>query len=195
MKKNHFVFLIFFLLLLHLNNPLISNDKNSSSKTRYINLYTFFMSSQLQFDKPEPFELSDSMTVSEVLDTLGKHLSQTYFYEINMLKTIKTNIKFEVVKVEEIQTPIRPFRLATINLIDPQELCVGFFFQGSSSGYNTINMLLANFLQPHLSIPLIDGLIILYNGKVLHMMDQTNLERIFIPSDARQNVQKAFRKK
>ncbi len=195
MKKGHFLFLTIFLLLLQLNNPLNANDKISSSKSGYINLYTFSMDSQLQFDKPKPFVLLNTIKISDVLDTLGKHLSQTYFYEVKMYKRIKTNIKFEVLKVEEIQTPIRPFRIATINLVDPQEQCMGYFFQGSAGGYVTANMLLANFTQPHLLAPLLDGLIILYNGKVLPMMDHINLDRIFIPGDLRQRIQKAIRKK
>ncbi len=195
MKNCHILFLLIFLLILQLNNALKANDKISSSKSGYINLYTFSMNSQLQFDKPKPFVLLNITKISDVLDTLGKHLSQTYFHEINMLKTIKTNIQFEVLKVEEIQTLIRPFRIATINLIDPQKLCMGYFFQGSSGGYNTINMLVANFTQPHLSAPLLDGLIILYNGKVLPFMDHINLKKIFIPGDVKQNVLKAIRKK
>jgi hypothetical protein len=37
-------------------------------------------------------------------------------------------------------------------------------------------MLVANFMQPQLKYPLIDGLIILYNNTELKVMDHINLE-------------------
>jgi hypothetical protein len=100
-----------------------------------------------------------------------------------------------VIKVDEIHTPIRPFRIATIDFIDTEELATGYFFQGSHGGYVTYAMLAANFTQPQLDIPILDGLIILYNGRILTDMDHIRIDRIIVPGDIRQAVLSSFNKK
>ena len=196
MKRLHYYFFALFFLILQLNcqkdtSPVAYED-TSSSELGDLELYTFSIDSTWQIGNPKPFILSNEAKITDVLDALGKYLSETYFYKIEIYTTIITNIKFEVLKVEEIQTPIRSFRIATINLIDPEELCMGYFFQGSTGGHFTASMITANFTQPHLDTPLLDGLIILYNGQVLKRMDHINLERIIVPGDIRLTILKAF---
>ena len=159
-----------------------------------MDLYTFSTDSVFPIGNPVLLELAAATKITDVLDTLGKYLVETYFYKIEIYTTIITNIKFEVLKVEEIQTPIRPFRIATVNIIDPEELCMGYFFQGSHGAYVTACMITAHFTQPQSQIPLVDGLVILYNGQVLQMMDHINFERIITPGEIRQVVLNTFTK-
>jgi len=189
MKNIHYYFFILLFLIIQFScqkdtSP-VAYEETITSEVGDLSLYTFSIDSTWQIGNPKPLILSKDTKITDALDTIGKYLSETYFYKIEIYTTIITNIKFEIVKVEEIQTPLRPFRIATINLIDPEELCMGYFFQGSSGGYFTASMLAANFTQPHLYTPLLDGLIILYNGQVLPRMDHINLERIIVPGDMR----------
>lgn len=176
------------------NSPVAYENPNTSILGN-LDLYTFSADTIFPISNPVPLELNSETKIVDVLDTLGKYLSSTYFYKVSIYTTIITNIRFEVLKVEEIQTPLRPFRIATINLIDPEELCMGYFFQGSHGGYVTAAMMAANFTQPHLNTPLLDGLIILYNGEILNQMDHINLHRIITPGEIRQAVLNAFTKK
>ncbi len=199
MKKFQIYFITFLFLFLYFNcqkdSSPVAYEDTSSSELGNMELYTFSPNSMFPIGNPIPLELASETKIFDVLDTLGRYLSKTYFYKISIYTTIITNIKFEVLKIEEIQTHIRPFRIATINLIDPDELCMGYCFQGSSGGYITAAMLAANFTQPHLPTPLLDGLIILYNGEVLNPMDHINLDRIITPGEIRQAVLNSFTKK
>jgi hypothetical protein len=48
-------------------------------------------------------------------------------------------------------------------MVDAARITVSTFFQGSTGGTATENVLLANFLQPRLAPPLLDGVVFLYN--------------------------------
>ena len=53
-------------------------------------------------------------------------------------------------------------------------------------------MLAATFLQPHLDPPLVDGLILLYNGEEFPTIDHVNLRGIVTPQAIRPVVTKAL---
>ena len=79
----------------------------------------------------------------------------------------------------------RDYRLAVINMIDPQLEALQNFFQGSSGGLTTFYMLTATFLQPQRDPPLADGLILLYNGDEFPATDHVNLQGIVTPQAIR----------
>ena len=78
--------------------------------------------------------------------------------------------------ITSIDLPNRKYSIATMDIDDPDKICMGTYFQGSAGGRITFLMLVANFMQPQLKYPLIDGLIILYNNTELKVMDHINLE-------------------
>ena len=52
-------------------------------------------------------------------------------------------------------------------MVDTNSEAMSSFFHGSTGGQTTFHMLAAIFMQPHLSLPFLDGLILLYNGEIL----------------------------
>ena len=67
-----------------------------------------------------------------------------------------------------------------------------YFFQGSGGGQTTFYILAATFMQPHLDPPLIDGLVLLYNGTLLPELDHINLRGILIPRIAQHVAKRAI---
>jgi hypothetical protein len=53
-------------------------------------------------------------------------------------------------------------------------------------------MIGATFMQPHLSPPLLDGLVVLYNGEILPQLDHINLEGILVPRTVKHAVEQAI---
>jgi hypothetical protein len=154
-------------------------------------LYTFSVDQQYIVGNPEPFSLSPSTSLEDALDSLGKHLAETYFKETYTDRP--TDIHFDVVRIHEIPTPSRPLRIATVNILDPNKDAVRYFFQGSGGGQTTFYMLAATFMQPHLSPPLLDGLVLLYNGEMLPELDHINISGILIPRLVQHEVNRAIR--
>ena len=55
-------------------------------------------------------------------------------------------------------------------------------------------MLAAIFMQPHLSPPLLDGLVLLYNGEILPELDHIDLSGILIPKAIKHIVRRAIQR-
>jgi len=142
-------------------------------------LYTFSSDHKLFFADAHPFILAPTTSLRNALDSLGRHLAETYFSET--YKKEPTDIHFEIVRIDEISTPTRALRIAVVNMIDTGKAAMKDFFQGSSGGQTTLCMLGATFMQPHLSPPLLDGLVLLYNGKILPELDHINLRGLLTP--------------
>jgi hypothetical protein len=78
-------------------------------------------------------------------------------------------------------------------MIDREEYAMSHFFQGSIGGQTTFSMLGATFIQPHLDPPLLDGLILLYNGETLQELDHINLSGILTPRLVKYVTRRAIR--
>ena len=141
--------------------------------------YVFEPDAQEYLAAPQRFPLSEEMSSAAALTALGTHLSQNYFNSDPGGET--PPIRFEVLGVHRLPVSHRPYRLAVINMIDPQLEALQGFFQGSAGGQTTFYMLTATFLQPHLDPPLADGLILLYNGEEFPVFDHINLRGILTP--------------
>jgi len=144
-----------------------------------VELYTFSPDQEHLLSNAQPFRLSPHTTLKDALNSLGQHLSDTYFKKTYTGKA--TKIHFDVVRVNEIAVPSRPLRIATVNMVDPEKDAMGYFFQGSAGARTTFYMIGATFMQPHLNPPLLDGLALLYNGEMLPELDHINVEGILIP--------------
>jgi hypothetical protein len=144
-----------------------------------VELYSFTPDQKHLLSNAQPFTLPPSTSLADALDRLGGHLAHTYFQKTYTNK--ETGIRFEVLHIDMIVTPSRPLRIATVNMVDPDRDAMGYFFQGSAGARTTFYMLGATFLQPHLDPPLIDGLVLLYNGEILQELDHINLAGILTP--------------
>jgi hypothetical protein len=157
-----------------------------------VTLYTFSPSQKHLLGYSQPFSLPPNTPVREAIDKLGQHLSETYFSKTYANEL--TDIHFEVIGIDEISTPSRPFRIAVIDMVDKNQDAMGYFFQGSTGGQTTYCLIGATFLQPHLSPPLLDGLILLYNGEILPELDHIDLTGILVPRSFQHVAEKAIRR-
>lgn len=144
-----------------------------------VKLYIFSSDDEYFLSNAQPFILPPETTLRDALNSLGRHLSETYFSKT--YTNDSTDIHFEVLGIDRISTPGRPLLTAVINMVDVNNDAMGCFFQGSTGGQVTFHMLTATFMQPHLDPPLLDGLVILYNGKLLAELDHINLSGLLIP--------------
>jgi hypothetical protein len=142
-------------------------------------LYTFTPDQRYLLSNAQPFPLPPGTSLSDALGRLGGHLAHTYFKKTYTAK--ETGIRFEVLHIDTIATPSRPLSIATVNMVDPDEDAMGYFFQGSAGAQTTFHMLTATFLQPQLDPPLLDGLVLLYNGEILPELDHINIQGILTP--------------
>ena len=155
-----------------------------------VRLFVFAPDSQDYLAAPQPFPLEAGMSTTEALTALGDHLGRTYFRSDSSRP--EAAIRFEVEGVHRFPVAQRPYRLAVINMIDPQLEALQGFFQGSAGGLTTYYMLAATFLQPQLDPPLVDGLILLYNGEAFPETVHVNLRGIVTPQAIRPVVTKTL---
>lgn len=134
--------------------------------------------------KTIPVVLPRNTDIKIVVDSLLKYLSDKYFYKAYYLKGT-TNIKLSLLKIDSINTTTRVYKIATVDIVDTNKICMGAFFQGSTGGHYTYNILGTNILQPHLTSSFLDGVIILYNGKPLEPLDHINLDGILVSENFR----------
>ncbi len=157
-------------------------EKISSTRTRTlgdIDLYTFSSHDQYFLSDARPFPLSADTSIKDALTSLGRHLSETYFVHERM--DPQSKILFQVTEIHEITKLPEALRVAVINMIDIEGYAMKYFFQGSTGAQTTFCMLGATFMQPQLDAPLLDGLIMLYNGEPLPELDHINLSGILTP--------------
>ena len=155
-----------------------------------VELYTFSASSHDFLGDAQPLILPPSTSIRDTLVVLGQKLAASYFAKT--YKGTATDIRFEVRRVAEIATPSRALRIAVVNMVDEKEDAVRYFFQGSAGAQTSFYMITATFLQPHLSPPLLDGLVLLYNGNILPELDHINLTGILTPRLAQRAAERAI---
>jgi len=158
--------------------------------TGEVELYTFSPDQQYLLSNPQPFRLSPDTSLKDALDSLGQHLAKTYFQKTYTDKV--TKIRFEIVGVNKVAISSRSLRIATVNMVDPDRDAMRYFFQGSAGARTTFYMIGATFMQHHLSPPLLDGLVFLYNGEMLPELDHINVEGILTPRLVRRITKRAI---
>jgi len=155
-----------------------------------INAYVFKPDAQTYITAPRAFALAPEMSPTDALTALGRHLSQQYFSD----DAGEPTLRFEVLGVHHVPAPYRAYRLAVINMVDPDVRVLQDFFQGSAGGQTTYYMLTATFLQPHLDPPLVDGLILLYNGGEFPQTDHANFRGIVATESIKPVVMKILQR-
>ena len=156
-----------------------------------VELYTFSPDQQYLLSNAQPFPLPPHTSLTDALNSLGQHLATTYFQKTYTGKT--TKIRFEVVRVNEIDIPSRSLRIATINIVDSDTDAMQYFFQGSAGARTTFYIIGATFMQSHLNPPLLDGLVLLYNGEMLPELDHINVDGILTPRLVQHVTKRAIR--
>jgi len=164
--------------------------KASSRAIGDVQLYTFSAHHNDFLRVARPLIVPPSTSIKDTLDVLGRELAASYFAKT--YKDRETDIHFEVRRVHEITTPSRSLCIAVVNMVDKEEDAVRYFFQGSAGGQTSFYIMTATFLQPHLSPPLLDGLVLLYNGRILPELDHLNVTGILTPRLARRVTERAI---
>jgi hypothetical protein len=178
------------LMTLGLFNSCEKSTQEPSQGIGELELYTFSPDRRHFLGNARPFRMAPSTSLEDALEGFGEHLAETYFQRTYTEEV--TNIHFDVMGIDEIGDPSRPLRVATVNMVDPDGYAMKYFFQGSAGGQTTFYILAATFMQPHLDPPLIDGLVLLYNGTLLPELDHINLRGILTPRLAQHVTKRAI---
>lgn len=178
------------LILLSCTGPTETPAPTPADRIGSMAAYVYAPDSQDYLTAPQSFPLTPEMSPAEALTALGSHLSRTYFGSDPDTEALP--IRFEVLRVHRFPVAQRSYRVAVINMIDPQLAARQGFFQGSAGGQTTFYMLTATFLQPHEDPPLADGLILLYNGEDFPAFDHINFRGIVTPEAIRPVVEKVL---
>ncbi len=113
--------------------------------------------------EPLPEGLPPSLTIEAALDSLGRRLADGYF------DGASSGVAFETVEVMMLPTPPEAMRLAIVNIVDPDSVVARRFSLGTSGGLLAKLMIKATLMQPPLRVgeqpPLLNGLVLLYNGR------------------------------
>ena len=193
----HLILVLFMTLSILLNLGCSNNsDTAPSDRSQVIGkvkLYTFSPDHKYLLGYAQPFILPPNTSIRDTVDNLGQYLVENYFCKTYTSKL--TRIHFEVLSIDEISTPSRPLRIAVVNMVDTDSEAMSSFFQGSTGGQTTFYLLAATFMQPHLSPPLLDGLVLLYNGEILPELDHIDLSGILIPRAIEHIVRRAIHRR
>lgn len=152
-------------------------------------LLVFSVDPEAMLSEPKLAGIPPETSLSEALDRLGKHLATGYFAPQDPPET--ADIRFEVQGITLLPSGSRHLRVATIDMIDPKGTALTDFFQGSMGAQSTFHLVAATFLQPQLDPPLLDGMILLYNGERFPVMDHVQLSEIVVPEQVRRAVVRA----
>jgi hypothetical protein len=169
-----------------------TSPSDQSQVVGNVKLYTFSPHHKYFLGNAQPFILPPNTSINETVDNLGQYLADNYFSKTYTSKL--TRIHFEVLSMDEISTPSRTLRIAVVNMVDTDIVAMSSFFQGSTGGQTTFYMLAATFMQPHLNPPLLDGLVLLYNGEMLPELDHINLSGVLIPRAIKHIARRAIQR-
>ena len=180
---------IWFLLLLIL--PLISTKSQIASHWNTDSSYYFYQATDENLIS-EKISFKQDLTKKEILDSIAHYLTDVFFVTSNKYYKDKIKIAVNVQKLTTIEVSKRNLYIATINIVDPDKICMGTYFQGSTGGRITFLMLVSNLIQPQLEYPLLDGVIILYNSEELKQLDHINLEGLISEREIDNAVRRAI---
>ena len=182
-----------YLLLIFINGALLFSTEQNDEERFYH--YYYDSSNNREILKTFPVELPRNTDVKIVLDSLLTYLSKNYFHDFSNY-ILDTRIKLRLEKIDSIKTINRIYKIATVNIIDTNKVCIGAFFQGSTGGHMTQIMLSTNILQPQFAYKttFLDGVIILYNGFPIADLDHIDIDGVIVPKTYYMNAMEAINK-
>ncbi len=136
------------------------------------------------------YPLAPQTPLEEAFQRLADQLTRTYFND--GLETAAA-IRIEVLGHYHIDLPHRAMRVVAVNLHDPKQTAWHTHFQGSAGGQTTYYLLAATLMQPQLTPPLADGLVVLYNGDAFPDLDHIRFRGIVSAEAVRPVVLRAIR--
>ncbi len=165
--------------------------ENESSASVYTgDLYVFTPGTERVLEFARLVSRPSCLSVPDALSLLARHLEKMYFFK--QPDGEETHIRFVVKNFHFIGVPHRRYCIAVIDMKDEDEVARRHFFQGSFGGQTTFFMIAATFLQAQNDPPLLDGLILLYNGKLFPQMDHIDFSGIVTPKSVRRTVLKVI---
>jgi hypothetical protein len=195
LKFKYSLMVIFIIALLSIvtrngDGKTYSSDKQES-KVRYYYFYYDYSNNQERL-KASPLGIRDGADVEIVLDSLLGYLSNNYFRSVAGIDPDKI-ISLKLEKIDSIKTSERIYKIAIVNIIDTNKVCMAYYFQGSTGAHCTYITLGTNLLQPQCNLTFLDGVIILYNGSPLVGLDHINIDGILIPEPFYMNAINAIK--
>jgi hypothetical protein len=155
------------------NNEISNTDTSLTGKDFYFFYYT--QANDAEKLTAEILRLPESIDFKTAADTVMQRLSGYFSRQFSSLP--QSDVKFELQKIEPIETDSKNYRIAVVNIDDPGKIMERGYFQGSTGGKVTQDIILLNILQPHLE-GFLDGCIILLNNQSIGNLDHINLEGI-----------------
>jgi hypothetical protein len=185
-----FVVTLLFLTTRNSDGKPYSPDKKGRTEQYYYFYYDY--SNNQERLKALPLGFHYNIAFEIVLDSLLRYLSNNYFRNAAGIDSDKI-ISLKLDKIDSIKTYERIYRIAIIDIIDSNKLCMDYYFQGSTGAHCTYLILGTNLLQPQSNPAFLDGIIILYNGSPLIGLDHINIEGILIPQSFYMDAMKAIK--
>ena len=140
----------------------------------------------------ETLESNKEGDVKGILDTVLFYLTTYYLNKEHKYNKNYQKVEIKSLEIKSVQIGKRKYNLAIVNIEDSDKVCMTRYFQGSTGAYTTFLMIVANILQPQLSKPIIDGVIILYNNEELEELSHINLSGIISFGEIRYKVYRAY---
>ncbi|MDZ7625468.1 MAG: hypothetical protein U5J96_13625 [Ignavibacteriaceae bacterium] len=175
--KSELIYFVFLMLIFNSNHlqSQVKSLRNSDTSYYFYKLDSLSNSETLIMDQ---IIFDEKVNKKEILDSIARFISNSYFIPKNKYYEGKRKISISIQGTTEINLLDRNYSIATVNIDDPDKICMGIYFQGSSGGFSTFLILVSNLFQPQLNIPLLDGVIFLYNNTQLKMMDHIKFRGI-----------------
>ena len=187
MRKNY-LYIVFSIIIIQ---PIYIQAQFSSLWNRESSIYFYkFMDGKLDV---EQVTFDNTFTREQILDSLASFLTVNYFVPKYKYYQNKAKISINIDSIITYNSTDRKYRIAVVNINDPDKICMGLYFQGSSGGQNTFFMLISNLMQPQLKDPLLDGIIFLYNNSELKEMDHIYLQGLFSEREIDRIIRKALK--
>lgn len=151
-------------------------------------LYTFEPGRDQPLGAARPIKHLSPTTTADALKILAADLENGYFFKTPGGGS--SRIRFNIDKIQTIHAGGRRHCVAVVDLQDARRLAHRYFFQGSFGGRTTFFMIAATFLQAQNDPPLLDGLILLYNGHPFPQMDHIDFTGIVTPAAVLRTVRR-----
>ncbi|MDJ0720370.1 MAG: hypothetical protein QNJ04_02000 [Desulfobacterales bacterium] len=176
--------------------PATETDDAASSRhgapVGHVELLTFRPDEDHFLTTGRRFPVEPGASLQDALQSLADQLTRSYF---NDGPEPAPGIDIEVIGVHTIELPQRTLRVVAVDLRDLRQVAGRIFFQGSSGGQTTYYLLAATLMQPQLSPPLADGLVVLYNGKKFPELDHIRFSGLVSAESVRPVVVRAIQRR
>ena len=141
--RNKFKYAVFLLIVITSNQLYSQVTSLWNSDTSF---YFYTSDSNAENLISEKVNFDTKLNTKDILDSTASFLSSAYFLPQNKFYKGKQKINIEVKGIAEINSPDKSYVVATVNIDDPDKICMGTYFQGSAGGRITFLMLVANFM-------------------------------------------------